>query len=140
MLLFLLTVIYFCAVYVVKSSLELVLYLLFWHADFKQNWSYIILYRKWFPYSNMTSFFRFVNKRARLSIRYNLISTCASECDWLFHWQHKLCATFSANVNINYRLPIKVYYRICTLRHIRIEINHGSQNVFWALTWIGRYY
>jgi hypothetical protein len=36
-------------------------------------------------------------------------------------WQHKLCATFSANVNINYRLPIKVYYRICTLRHIRIE-------------------
>ena len=26
-------------------------------------------------------------------------------------WQHKLCAPFSANVNINYRLPIKVYYR-----------------------------
>jgi hypothetical protein len=23
-------------------------------------------------------------------------------------WQHKLCATLSANVNINYRLPIKV--------------------------------
>jgi hypothetical protein len=40
----------------------------------------------------------------------------------LFHWQHKLCATFSANVNINYRLPIKVYYCICTLRHIRIEM------------------
>ena len=47
---------------------------------------------------------------------------------------HKLCATFSASVCINYRLPIKVYYRICTLRHIRIEINHGSQNVFWVLT------
>jgi hypothetical protein len=45
-------------------------------------------------------------------------------------WQHKLCATFSANVNINYRLPIKVYYRICILKHIRIEIYHGSQNVF----------
>jgi hypothetical protein len=48
-------------------------------------------------------------------------------------WQHKLCATLSANVhfvNINYRLPIKVYYRICTVRHIRIEIIHGSQNVF----------
>jgi hypothetical protein len=43
-------------------------------------------------------------------------------------WQHKLCATFSASVNINYRLPIKVYCRICTLRHIRIEKNHGSQN------------
>ena len=41
----------------------------------------------------------------------------------------KLCATFSANVNINYRLPIKVCYRICTLRHIRIEIIHGSKNV-----------
>jgi hypothetical protein len=47
---------------------------------------------------------------------------------------HKLCETFSASVCINYRLPIKVYYRICTLRHIRIEINHGSQNVFWVLT------
>jgi len=44
--------------------------------------------------------------------------------------QHKLCATLSANININYRLPIKVYYRIGTLRHIRIEIIHGSQNVF----------
>ena len=42
-------------------------------------------------------------------------------------WQHKFCATLSTNVNINYRLPIKVYYRICTVRHIRIEINHGSQ-------------
>ena len=33
-------------------------------------------------YSNMTSFFRFVNKRAiyRLS---NYISTCAGACDWL---------------------------------------------------------
>jgi hypothetical protein len=35
-------------------------------------------------------------------------------------WQHKLCVTYSANININNRLPIKVYYRICTLRHIRI--------------------
>jgi hypothetical protein len=45
-------------------------------------------------------------------------------------WQHRLCATLSANVNINYHLPIKVYYHICILRHIRIEINHGNQNVF----------
>jgi hypothetical protein len=43
-------------------------------------------------------------------------------------WQHKLCATLSASVNINYRLPIKVYYRICTLRHIRIEIIHGRMS------------
>ena len=42
-------------------------------------------------------------------------------------WQHILCATYSANVNINTRLPIKVYYGICTLRHIRIEIIHGNQ-------------
>ena len=44
-------------------------------------------------------------------------------------WQHKLCATLSANVNIDYRLPIETYLRICTVRHIRIEIIHGSQNV-----------
>ena len=31
---------------------------------------------------------------------------------------HKLCATFSPSANINYRLPIKVYYRMCSLRHI----------------------
>ena len=88
--------------------------------------------------SNMTSFFRFVDKQV-IYRWYNLIRTCTGECDWIFHWQHKLCATFSTNVNINYRLPIKVYYRICTLRHIRIEINHGSPNVFRVLTWVGRY-
>ena len=88
--------------------------------------------------SNITSFFRFADKRA-IYRWYDLICTCAGECDWLIHWQHKLCVTFSANVNINYRLPIKVYYRMCTLRRIRIEINHGSQNVFWVLTWIGGY-
>jgi hypothetical protein len=54
-------------------------------------------------------------------------------------WQHKLCATLSANININYRLPIKVYYHICTVRHIRIRIIHGSQNVFRVLTWVGGY-
>jgi hypothetical protein len=47
---------------------------------------------------------------------YNLIRTCAGECDWLFHWQYTLYATFSASVNIKSRLPIKVYYRICTLK------------------------
>jgi hypothetical protein len=47
--------------------------------------------------------------------------------------QHKLCATFSANVNINYRLPIKAYYRICTLRPFRIEINHVCPFVLFLL-------
>jgi hypothetical protein len=51
-------------------------------------------------------------------------------------WQYKLCATYSANVNINYRLLIKVYYLICTLRHIRIEINHGSHNLFLKSTMV----
>ena len=54
------------------------------------------------------------SQTSELSIRYDLISTCPGKCDWLFHWQHKLCATFSTSVNINYRLPIKVYYRIYT--------------------------
>ena len=43
--------------------------------------------------------------------------------------QHTLCAKLSADVNINYRLLIKVYYLSCTVRHIKIEIIHGSQNV-----------
>ena len=87
-----------------------------------------------------------------LSIGYNLISIYAGACDWLSRrkctcWWIIVCSNLAAwivceivaNVNINYRLPIKVYYRICTLRHIRIEINHGSQNVFWVLTWVGGY-
>ena len=78
-------------------------------------------------------------RKNRIIFPYYLISTCTDECDWRFHWQHKLCATYSANVTINYRLPIKIYYRICTLRDIRIEINHGSQNVFGVLTWVGVY-
>ena len=44
-------------------------------------------------------------------------------------WQHTLCATLPANVNINYHLPIKAYYRICTVMHIRIEMIHGSHTV-----------
>jgi len=41
-----------------------------------------------------------------------------------------------------YKLPSSnqsILYRICTLRHIRIEIIHGSQNVFLVLTWVGGY-
>ena len=93
-------------------------------------------------YSNMTSFFRFVNKReiyrlGRISLAHSpvhvtdfpVVNVYADELSSARILQHKLCATLSANVIINYRLPIKVYYRICTLGHIRIEINHGSQNV-----------
>ena len=90
----------------------------------------------------MTSFFHFVNKRViyRLGIislghvpvhvtDFAVINVHVDELLSARIWQHKLCATLSANVNINYCLPIKVYYRICTLRHIRIEIIYGSQNV-----------
>ena len=102
--------------------------------------------------SNMTSFFHFVNKRAiyRLGIislehapvhvtDFPVANVHVDELSSARIWQHTFCATLSANVNINYRLPIKVYYRICTLRHIRIEINHGSQNVLWVSTWVGGY-
>jgi hypothetical protein len=102
--------------------------------------------------SNMSSFFRFVTKRAIdwfgiISLAhapvhvtdFPVVNVHVDELSSAGIWQHKLCATLSANVNINYRLPIKVYYRICTLRHIRIEIIHGSQNVFSVLTWVGGY-
>ena len=91
----------------------------------------------------MMSFFRFVNKQViyRLGIislahapvhvtDFSVVNVPVDELSSARIWWHKLCATLPANVNINYRLPIKVYYHICTLRHIRIEINHGSQNVF----------
>ena len=91
----------------------------------------------------MMSFFRFVDKRAiyRLGIislphapmhvtNFPVVNVHVDELSSARIWQHRLCVTLSANVNINYCLPIKVYYRICTDRHIRIEIIHGSQNVF----------
>jgi hypothetical protein len=68
----------------------------------------------------MTSFFRFVDKRAiyRFGIislahapvhvpDFSVVNVHFDELSSAQIWQHKLCATFSANVNINYRLPIK---------------------------------
>ena len=94
-------------------------------------------------YTNMTSFFRFANKRASYQLgiislahapvhvtNFPVVNVHVDELLSARIWQHKLCATLSTIVNINYGLPMKVYYRICTLRHIRIEINDGSQNVF----------
>ena len=87
----------------------------------------------------MTSLFRFENKQAiyRLGIislahapvhvtAFPVVSVHVDELPSARIWQLKLCATLSANVNINYRFPFNVYYRICTLRHIKIEIIHGS--------------
>ena len=91
----------------------------------------------------MPSFFRFVNKRTiyRLGIislanapvhvtDFPVINVHVDELSSARIWQHTLCATLSVSVNINYRLPINVYYIICTLRHIRIEIINGIQNWF----------
>jgi hypothetical protein len=102
--------------------------------------------------SNIMFFFCFVNKRViyRLGIislahalvhvtDFPIVNVHVDELSSARFWQHKLCATLSANVNIYYCLPIKVYYSICTHRHIRIQIIHGSQNVFWVLTWVGEY-
>ena len=67
--------------------------------------------------SNMTSFFRFVNKRAiyRLGIislahalvhviDFSVVNVHVDELSSARIWQHKLCATLSANVNIKYWL------------------------------------
>jgi hypothetical protein len=82
-------------------------------------------------FSNMMSFFRFVSKHAiyRLGIislahapvhmtGFPVVNVHVDELSSARIWQHKLCATLSANVNIYYSLPIKVYYRICTLLDI----------------------
>ena len=52
--------------------------------------------------SNMTSFFRFVDKRA-IYRWYNLIRTCAGECDWLFSrkctsWWIIVCSNLAAYI------------------------------------------
>ena len=60
---------------------------------------------------------------------YPVVKVHVDELSSAWIGQHKLCATLSANVDIDYRLPIKIYYRICTVRHIRIEKILGSQNV-----------
>ena len=73
----------------------------------------------------MTSFFRFVNKRAiyRLGIislahapvhvtDFPIVNEHVDELSSARIWQHKLCETLSTNVNINDHLPIKVYCRV----------------------------
>jgi hypothetical protein len=100
-------------------------------------------------YSNLTSFFRFVSKQgiyrlgmtslAHASVHvadFPVVNVHIDELSSARIWQHKFCTTLFASVNMNYHLPIKVYYCICTLRHIRIEIIHENQNVFCVLTWI----
>ena len=71
----------------------------------------------------MKSFLRFVNKRMiyRLGIislahglvhvtDFPVVNVPINELSSARMGQHKLCATLSANVNINYCLPIIVFY------------------------------
>jgi beta-mannanase len=44
------------------------------------------------------------------------VSLTDSTCLTVVILFHYFSDALSANVNINYRLPIKVYYRICTLK------------------------
>jgi hypothetical protein len=60
----------------------------------------------------------------RISTDFSVVNVHVDELSSAQIWQHKLCATFSANVNINYCLPIKVYYRICTLKTYQNRNNH----------------
>ena len=91
----------------------------------------------------MTSFFRFANKRASYQLgiislahapvhvtNFPVVNVHVDELLSARIWQHKLCATVSADVNKNYRLPIKVYYCICILRHIRIKTHSGFHDLF----------
>ena len=77
-----------------------------------------------YKYTNITSFFCFVNKRAIYQlgiislahapihvIDFPVVNVHVDEISSARNWQQKLC-DIAANVNINYRLPIKVYYRI----------------------------
>jgi hypothetical protein len=68
----------------------------------------------------MTSFFHFVNKRAIYLLGiislahapvhvtdFPVVNVHVDELSSARIWQHKLCATLSANVKINYRLPLQ---------------------------------
>ena len=88
--------------------------------------------------SNMTSFFskRAIYPLGIISLAhapmhvtdFRVVNAHVDELSSARIWQHKFCATVSANVNINYRFPIKVYYRIYTLRH---NIYYQNRNNSW---------
>jgi hypothetical protein len=55
-------------------------------------------------------------------------------------WQHEMCATFPASVNL-YKLPSfsSKYTSIFVILYIsESKKNHGSHNVLWVLTWVGK--
>jgi hypothetical protein len=74
-----------------------------------------------------------------LGIEYYWICSCPS-CMQILH-ADLYCTPTSTYCSFLYTtfyiLTLLYTTFICTLRHIRIEINHGSQNMFWVLTWNG---
>jgi hypothetical protein len=79
----------------------------------------------------MTSFFRFVNKRAIYVhvIDFPVVNVHVDELSSARIWQHKLCVTYSANVNINNRLPIKVFVLLDILESLNTSPSEQLQNV-----------
>jgi hypothetical protein len=73
------------------------------------------------------------------SVVHNVNGQHIGESDYWFSVTARLPWSFKSTFLANQNSTCKAYYRIYTLRHIRIEINHGNQNVFWVLTWIGGY-
>ena len=49
----------------------------------------------------------------------------------------KILLKVSLNTHNNPSI-LMVFYHICSVRHIRIKIIHGSHTVLWVLTWVDR--
>jgi hypothetical protein len=93
--------------------------------SFNMDWRILVFYlsqRRGIKFTNiywytgnskMTSFFRFVDKRA-FNRWYNLIRTCAGECDWFFR---RKCTCWWINRYIN--ISINTWYKCtCTMLHL----------------------
>ena len=85
----------------------------------------------------MTSFFRFLDKRAiyRLGIislahvpvhvtEFSVVNVHVDELSSARIWQHKLCVTFSAKVNINYR-KCTVFQTMYTTVFVLLDISES---------------
>jgi hypothetical protein len=64
-------------------------------------------------------------------LKYKLSSNSVTDNFKFIIWilSYKICDVFAKKVNL---------IKICTVRHIRIKIIHGNQNVFSVLIWVGR--
>jgi uncharacterized membrane-anchored protein len=85
----------------------------------------------------MTSFFRFANKRAIywlgiISLAHApvnvtdflVVNVHVDELSSAWIWQHKLCATYSANVNIN--IYVTVFQSKYTMEFVLLDISESK--------------